>query len=95
MEIIENSINNLPSRLEKFIDIENNISGIYNRRLNEKGQIQFKSEYLSSTDIDKCATLIANIPIKIANEDSLLPVSLSFLDMFNVGRVEQLNVLSR
>lgn len=93
--IIENSINNLPSRLEKFIDIENNISGIYNRRLNEKGQIQFKSEYLSSTDIDKCATLIANIPIKIANEDSLLPVSLSFLDMFNVGRVEQLNVLSR
>ena len=93
--IIENSINNLPSRLEKFIDIENNISGIYNRNLNEKGQIQFKAEYLSDTNIIEYANLIANIPIKIDTTESMLPESLNFLDMFNVGRVEQLNVLSK
>lgn len=92
--IIENSINNLPSRLEKFIDIENNNSGIYNRNLTEKGQINFKAE-ISDININEYANIIANIPIEVATASSSLPTNINFLDMYNVGRVEQLNIISR
>ena len=95
MMIIEDKINNLPSRLEKFVDVENNISGIYNRNLSGKGHVAFKSEYLSDENIDEYARLISNIPLKANTSDSMIPPNINFLDMFNVGRVEQLNILSR
>ncbi len=93
--IIEDSLNSLPSRLEKFIDIGSNISGIYNRSLNGEGQVQFKPEYINLEEIKDYSKIISNIPINLKGEESSIPTSLTFLDMYGVGRVDQLNILSR
>jgi len=93
--IIESKISNLPSRLEKFVDIGNNISGIYNRNSSIEGQLQFKVEYLADNSIDEYVKQISNIPLSVKNVEDAIPSSVTFLEMYGVGRIEQLNVLSR
>jgi hypothetical protein len=43
----------------------------------------------------ECAKQLANIPIDIAKQEQSLPKSVTFLEMYNVGMVEQLNILNR
>lgn len=38
---------------------------------------------------------LANIPISYVDEESSLPTSMSFLEMYNVARLEQLNIRNR
>ena len=92
--IVESKLNNLPSRLEKFVEISDNACRIFNRSLNT-GQSQFKLEYIQSNMINYYAPIIANIPIPIIDQDSGVPTSLTFLDMYNAGKIDQLNILSR
>ena len=93
--IIESKINNLPSRVRKFVDIGTNISGIYNRNLSEEGQAKFKPEYINDNSIEEYAKIISNIPLKAPDAETSIPSSVTFLDMYNVGRIDQLNILSR
>ena len=43
----------------------------------------------------QCIKRLANIPIEIEKENSSLPTMLSFLEMYDVGRIEQLNIIEK
>ena len=93
--IFENSINNLPSKFNNFIDINDNISGVFGRKIDKNNQMKFKMNYLADIDMRDFTSRLANIPVYSRDINTSIPSSLTFLDMYMVGRVDQLNILSR
>lgn len=93
--IFEDSIKNLPSRFSSLVEITDESGKIILRDTANNDQILFKPTYIKNLDLEKYARVIANIPVTIKNENTSIPTSLSFLDMFHAGRVDQLNILSR
>ena len=93
--VFEKSIKNLPSKLKKMIQIINEDGIIVEKNQVSNTQLKFKIESLSNIDINKYSKIISNIPLTIKNSTTDIPSSISFLEMYNVGKIEQLNVLSR
>ena len=91
--IFGDSLKDLPSRLEKFVDIEENKSAIYSKQNTD--QINLTPEYRQGLDLKAYAKVVGNIPVLLKNAGSSLPKSLNFLDMYKVGKVDHLNILQR
>lgn len=94
--ITSQSISTLPSETSDFICISETNSAIMTSKINDNQKI-FKADFNKFNEIDiyKCAQKLANIPILVDKEKYELPSSLSFLELYNLGRVEQLNSISR
>lgn len=93
--IFESSINNLPSKFNTLIQIVDNNGRIIERNTANKEQISFTASYLPNLEIETYAKVISNIPLNVKSAKYDIPSSLTFLDMFYAGRVEQLNILQR
>ncbi len=93
--IFENSINNLPSKFNNFIDINDDFCGVFGRTIDKNNQMKFKMNYLPDIDMRDFTSRLANIPVYGRDINTSIPSSLTFLDMYMVGRVDQLNILSR
>lgn len=93
--IFENTLKDLPSRFNQLINIRDEESVIINRNTMNKDLISFRASYYPNIDIDKLAYIAANIPVGMKSASSQIPGTLSFLEMFNVGRIDQLNIASR
>ena len=94
--VTSDSISNLPSETSDFICIGENESAIVTSEIGDN-QKKFKADLnkYGAIDIYNYAQMLANIPINIEKEKYELPSSLSFLELYGLGRVEQLNSLSR
>ncbi len=94
--VTSDSISNLPSETSDFICISENDSAIMTSEISSN-QRKFKADLnrYGAIDIYSCAQMLANIPITVEKEKYELPSSLSFLELYGLGRVEQLNSLSR
>ena len=93
--IIEKAMKNLPAQCETFIQLEEKESCILEKKVNSGTQRRFVAEYNPTISMKPLSVKLANIPLSIRDGDSVLPTSLSFLDMYNVSRIEQLNILNR
>ncbi len=93
--IFSNNINNTISRFKKMVEIHPEVGLIIDRDINNSEQIKFVPNIYPNININILASNLANIPINIKSSQTAIPSSLSFLDMFNVGRIEQLNILNR
>ncbi len=93
--VFSNSLKNLPSRLEKFIVVESGQSGVYSRTFDNTNLGKFTAEYLNNYDINQLTLKIANIPLPVGDGASLLPKTINFLELYNVGKIEHLNIISR
>ena len=93
--IFSNSINNTISRFKNLVEVHSDKGIIINRDVNSNQQITFAPNIYSNINIIYLAQHLANKPINIKSSQTDIPSSLSFLDMFNVGRIEQLNILNR
>lgn len=84
----------LPSECKNFIYIENNkgkfISNV-NKNYYEK---EFVPELLYS-DYTKCYQVLSNIYLDSFEKKFLLPTKYDFLEMYKVGNINSLNILSR
>ncbi len=92
--IFDNALKNVPSRLEKFIDIGDNTSGLFSRMMEEESHIPFKPQYISF-NMEEYAKIIENIPLSSKDHQATIPSSISFLDMYHAGRIDHLNILSK
>jgi len=92
--VIDSSLKNLPGRAENFIAYGVNESGIFNRNMATEKQINFTPEFLED-DLKKYTTVLANIPMYGKNSSNQLPASLTFLDMYGVGKIDQLNIANK
>ena len=86
---------NIPNECKTFISIGDKKSGIFENELVSNKQKEFVADFDPTLNMQECCKILANIPIDIARENRSLPSSISFLEMYNVGMVEQLNILNR
>ena len=86
---------NIPNECKAFVSIGDKKSGVFENELVANKQKEFVADFDPTLNIYECCKIIANIPIDIAKENRSLPTSVSFLEMYNVGMVEQLNILNR
>lgn len=93
--IVNNRLTNLPNECHTFISIGDKMSGIFENELVSNKQKEFIADYNLNIDMHECTKRLANIPIEIEKENSSLPTMISFLEMYDVGNVEQLNILDR
>lgn len=93
--IRNNRLSNLPSECRTFINVDGENSGLFESELATENQKQFNAELNKSIDMYGCAEQLANIPMTKEKGKYELPTSVSFLSMYNVGKVEQLNSLER
>lgn len=91
--ILSNKIQNLPSECNNFISVGKEVSGLFESQISGS-KVEFKTEYVPAS-FNECISKISNIPLEINNEESSLPKVVSFLEMYNIGKVEQLNIEAR
>ena len=87
----------LPSRCRTFIDVRKKNKGIvYEDGIDQTNQTDIAIEPLNAIYYEKISQKLANTPIKLKTKGvSLLPNSYTFLEMFNVGNIEQLDIIGR
>ena len=93
--VISPRLINLPNECNTFISIGDKKAGIFENELVSNKQKEFVPDIDPNLNIYMCCKKLSNIPIDIAKENRNLPNSLSFLEMYNVGMIEQLNILNR
>lgn len=95
--IFSEKLQNLPSECKNFINVNKERSGIFESEISVGNQREFKTEFCEEfkVNINDCIKKISNIPIEFNNDDKALPNTISFLEMYNVGKIEQLNILQR
>lgn len=91
----DSTLKNLPNECSSFIVIDNNSGQIMEKNVEEQKQIKFKLEENINYDMEPVSQILSNIPILSSDGKSELPTSISFLEMYNVGRIEHLNILNR
>ena len=93
--ILSTKLQNLPSECKNFINVNPDVSGIFESEISQGHQREFKTEFCDKVDINACIQKVSNIPIEFNDEEKQLPTSISFLEMYGVGKIDQLNVLNR
>ena len=94
--IIENDrLSTLPDQTHTFISVNKEKSGLFTNKLKVDDKNEFQVDFTTPINMYNASLVLANTPILLEKGKYELPKSLSFLEMFNVGRVEQLNSLER
>ena len=108
-EVLENKINkgfgilcmadnlmSLPDECQIFIDIKDGEGKIFESQMSPKDQVKFTFDKSQRLFFEKIAQTISNIPINFnSSKEMLLPSTYTFLEMYDVGLIEQLNILDR
>ena len=94
--ILENKMINLPEQCKTFVAVNNFESGQLHSNENFIKGVKFAIDLNVDICFEDCTKKLANIPIEIDSDDEgQLPSKIGFLEMYDVGKVEQLNCLSR
>lgn len=94
--IISNgNISTLPEQCKSFIKVNQTSGEVSKNVINEKNQT-FLLDIISGVNYNDCYKILSNIPIETTNNSSSkIPDKVGFLEMYDVGKVEQLNSLNR
>ncbi len=92
---IENKLSRLPSKCTNFINLGERSSEILINAYENQEKISFNDEIHYNIDMINLVKKLANIPIEFEKGMGHLPNTINFLEMENVGKVEQLNILNR
>ncbi len=92
--MLSNTIAGLPSECKNFISIGIKTSGMFESEISSDKQKEFVADFYEG-NIEKCYDMVSNIPIELETKEGELPSTLSFLEMYGIGKVEQLNILAR
>ncbi|WP_068673722.1 type VII secretion protein EssC [Oceanobacillus sp. Castelsardo] len=89
-------IKNLPKECTMVVELDDNQTG----KLFDKSDItgettSFKPDLELGADATDLSVKLANIPLDAAENSFNLPKTVTFLEMFGVGKVEHLNALTR
>ncbi len=93
--IPENRLGKLPSECVDFINLGGNKISVIRNDLHDTYEKIATNELNYKIDMQKCCKVLANIPIEFYEDLRSLPEMLGFLEMYGVGKVEQLNIFNR
>lgn len=94
--VMDSKMTNIPDGCTSFIDLsmvsETSNIGEVKDNLNIDENKTFKIDLNTEIDYEACVKVLANTPIDIKNDvEGMLPNKINFLEMYDVGKVEQLN----
>ena len=93
--ILNDKVSTLPDRCQTFINTSEEKGDLFKSLLNNKTQ-SFIIDNKNFYDYNLCYKTLANIPIEIdKNKSGVLPDKIGFLEMYDVGKIEQLNINNR
>lgn len=93
--ILTEKITNIPDQCKSFVNIFQEKAELYLNEVNNKAKT-FAIDLNTKYNYYECAKTLANIHIDIENEEEgQLPKKISFLQMYEAGKIEQLNALNR
>ena len=93
--ILDRKVTNLPDQINNFIELYGEKAQLCNNA-NIEDNIQYNVDFSYQIDYETISKTLANIPIEfINNDEGQLPDVLRFLEMYDVGKIEQLNALNR
>lgn len=93
--ILNDGIANLPNECNDFLTVDGEKSAIIKNDLNSNNQQLFIMDNMDDIDLPYLCERLSNIPIKLPLMLDEMKSSLGFLEMYKVGKVEQLNILER
>ena len=93
--ILNNGISNLPDECKDFLTAAGEKSAIIKNDLNKNNQQTFIMDNTNDVDLALLCEKLSNIPVKLPAMLDDQKNSISFLEMYKVGRVEDLNILDR
>ncbi len=95
MILLVDRISALPNECKNFMEVSKQECNIFQSELNAEVQ-KFTIDFSSTDSIYRCAEELANIKVDIKTEvEASLPDTYQFLEMYQVGKVGQLNSLER
>ncbi len=94
--IISNgNIATLPEQCKNFISVDGVSGEVAKNVINEENQ-KFVIDLISGINYNECYKVLSNIPIEnVNNQVAKIPDKVGFLEMYDVGKVQQLNSLNR
>lgn len=92
---VMNEIRELPKETQCVIQLENEEGRFFNKNDLSGQTLNFKPEFSSRIKIEEMSKRLANISLDLESTHYQFPKMVQFLEMFNVGKIEQLNVLNR
>ncbi|HDA1767476.1 type VII secretion protein EssC [Staphylococcus aureus] len=91
---VEDVIESLPEHVDTIIDIKSRTEGELITKEKELVQLKFTPENIDNVDKEYIARRLANL-IHVEHLKNAIPDSITFLEMYNVKEVEQLDVVNR
>jgi S-DNA-T family DNA segregation ATPase FtsK/SpoIIIE len=95
LTILTNTLKNLPVQCDTFVEIGAKDGCILARDIVSKRTPRFIVEYSNKVDLRDVSNKLLNIPIAPLDGLYSLPQSISFLDIYGVSKIEQLDILNR
>ena len=93
---VTDSIQKLPIQCKTIINIQKNNSVVFDSQEVKKSQLKFEIDDSNIFFFDKICQTLSNLLIKNTEEkESSLPSNYTFLEMYNVGNIEQLSIPKR
>lgn len=93
--ILSDGIGNLPNECNDFLMASGRDSAIIKNELNKNNQQTFAMDNTDNINLALVSEKLSSIPIKLPLSLDNQKFYISFLEMYKVGRVEQLDVLNR
>mgnify|MGYP004505174037 FL=1 len=93
--IFENAIRNLPSKCNYFSNISDTEAGLFSKDVSSNSLSVFSPEFFLGNSLLPYINAVSNIPIDLSDGTSNLPQTLEFLEMYKVGKIEQLNITTK
>lgn len=84
-----------PKETNVIIEVAGHDSKIYDKTDTSGKHISFEAEQIKEVVLDNLSYILANTEMDILGQRYSLPNMLTFLEMFNVSKVEHLNALKR
>lgn len=93
--VLNENLSTLPNECTTFLSISGRGGAIFESELTSDKQKEFAIDNYTQGNFIACCKKVANIPIKFTQDNYNLPTVVDFLEMYGVGKVEQLNSIYR
>lgn len=97
---MDTNMTKCPYECKAFINLEEKSGFVFDNKIStsseNKGQLHFEYDNFKEIEFDDVNRYLSNIPIRLSESSvQSLPESYTFLEMYDAGRIEQLNILDR
>jgi S-DNA-T family DNA segregation ATPase FtsK/SpoIIIE len=89
--VLNENLSTLPNECTTFLSISAKNGAVFESELTSDKQKEFIIDNYTQGNFVSCCKKVANIPIKFTQDNYNLPNVVDFLEMYGVGKVEQLN----